>query len=177
MRDKRGQFYILAALILITLISGFVVMSNYVSGNEEVSRIYGLGDEIGIEGTEVVDYGIYNGENVNALLEDLIKQYKDFDGDIYFIYGDKKGIDVAAYSDASDEVGAKLEDSETFESAGNPQAFDVEGKKWTYTTSGNIETLKVAVGETDYPFEIKEGQNFYYLLHKEIDGEEIVATG
>jgi len=59
MRQKRGQFYLIAALIIIAVIIGFAGISNYIQ-KKEVIKLYDLGEELGIESQNVLDFGTYN---------------------------------------------------------------------------------------------------------------------
>ncbi len=89
---KRGQFYLIAALVIIIVIIGYAVISNY-SGIRGYTRTYDLAEELVIESAQVLDYGIYN-ENIGTeqmknLLEGFIEEYSKIGEieELYFIFG------------------------------------------------------------------------------------------
>ena len=71
MKQKRGQFYLVAAIVIISLIVGFSVVSNYAT-NKEVVKLYDLKEELGIESANVLKYGTYQSvTDLEALLIEL----------------------------------------------------------------------------------------------------------
>ena len=54
MRQKRGQFYLIAALVIIAVIIGYAGISNYLEKKESI-KLYNLGEELGIESENVLD--------------------------------------------------------------------------------------------------------------------------
>ena len=159
MRGKKGQFYLLSAIILITLIVGFVTVSNYSSAKPSV-KLYDLGEELGIEAQNVIDYGTQTyGENeaeMNDFLEGFIQDYVDYAGDkknLYFVFGDPDGVE-----------GLKIVAYENLALVDAPPM----------TTSG---VIVISLDTTDYQFSLEEGQNFYFIISQEIEGEKYVVTG
>ena len=150
MRGKRGQFYLMAAIIIITVIVGFVTISNY-SRKKTSVKIYDLGEELGIESQNVLDYGTYTG---NDKLSDFLKQYSNYiDGgiDVYVITGNEDNLQVYKYSDGVEE---QVTD------------FTEEGGK-----------VIITIEETDYQFDLTAGENFYFVILQKIEGEKYVVTG
>src|SRR3989338_965559 len=102
--QKRGQFYLVAAIIIISLIVGFAVVSNYAK-KKAVIKLYDLKQELGIESGSVLDYGTYNKYNKEAmknLLQDFIEEYVQYTGEgknLYFIFGNSEEITVMVYQD------------------------------------------------------------------------------
>ena len=60
--DKKGQFYLIAAMIMIIIITLFAVIFNF-SEKSDVSKLKELGEQLSIESEKVLDYDTYNGEN------------------------------------------------------------------------------------------------------------------
>ena len=154
MTGKKGQFYLLAAIIIITLIVGFVTIQNYSSRKSSV-KLYDLKDELGIESQNVIDYGTANEENLNSLLEQFVESYANYAGDnknLYFLFGDSTSIIVKAYEELEDV-------------SDNYQAT-IDG--------GNI---VVSIEDVEYQFSLEAGQNFYFIVSQEIEGEKHIVTG
>ena len=54
-KNKRGQFYLIAILIIIAIFVGFITVANYIRQDTNVD-IRGLEEEIQIERRNVLDY-------------------------------------------------------------------------------------------------------------------------
>lgn len=174
MKNKRGQFYIFTAIIIITLVAGFIFVSNYAKRKASI-KLYDIKEELGIESGNVLDFGVYNEYNedqMKALLESFVKTYVDYAGEgknLYFIFGNTNTITTVAYQDlveeeASINVGGAIDYSLVI--GGEPQEF---------SPSGNL--VKIQVGEDEYKFTLKEGENFYFVISQEVEGEKHVITG
>ena len=159
MRGKKGQFYLLAAIIIITLIIGFITLQNYSSRNSSVT-LYDLKEELGIESQNVIDYGTYiYGDDeaaINNLLENFIEDYVGYAGDnknLYFIFGDPEGLglQVVAYQNLA------LIDSPPITTADS--------------------TVVITIEDIQYQFSLEAGQNFYFIVSQEIEGEKYIVTG
>ncbi len=156
MRCKKGQFYLIAAIIIILVIAGFVIVSNYARRKSSVT-LYDLGEELGIESQNVLDYGSPLDETeMNALWQRFIEDYRDYAGegkDLYFIFGDPdgtEGLSVVAYEDLTSVTPPTLDES-------------IAGK------------VVVRIEDIDYEFDLVSGQNFYFVVSQEIDGDKYVA--
>ena len=169
---KRGQIYILAALIIVGLIVGFAGVTNYLKSEESV-KIYDLKAELGIESEQVLDHGIYDEKNtiqMNKLLKDFTQNYSEYVGEgfrVYFVFGNEEEIVVAGFRDLvtgeiSYELGAtktslkirkKIYDSETIQS---PEI-------------GKEKKVKVKIEGKDYEFGLGEQDNFYFVIHQKTE--------
>ncbi len=167
--DKKGQFYIIATLVLISLIVGLMSLSNYAS-KETYSGINHLRDEIIIEGKRVLEYTTdpennLNDEEVNEVFEEFVSGYENR-GEIHFIVGNNKNITEYSYSDLDVTFYVKDE--------GSWNEF------WDSYSGNDISKVKIKVSEDDlereYDFEIRKGENFYFLVSSEIEEERYIAT-
>ncbi len=168
---KRGQLYLLAAIVLVTVIVGFIAISNY----SKISsvQIHDLGKELEIEGGKVLDYGIYNGLDTATLLEEFIEdysQYREMD-ELYFVSGNTGELIVTGYQKLSGKsivVNVGEDDS--------PMNFDSQtALSETFVPSGNKAIL--TVNDEDYEFNLGAGENFYFIMIKTIEGEEHIYVG
>ena len=170
-KQKRGQFYLIAAFIIIAIILGFVVISNYAKSKTTI-RLYNLKEDLQIESENVLEYGTYNefDENqIRDLLEDFTETYSTYVGegiDIYFVFGNREKITVAGYQEVTSTI--YIEDSSMMLTKGEyvSEEFYPVGNKVIVTMDG-----------TEYEFKLKPGENFYFVISQEIGGEEHVVTG
>lgn len=82
MMNKRGQFYLISAIIISVIILGLAGITNYSRFNEEPIRINQLGDVVGQETSFVVEWTYYNEtedieEKLNENLNTALEGFKD----------------------------------------------------------------------------------------------------
>lgn len=148
--NKKAQFYLISAVILVILIVGLVSVTNY-SAKKGNSYISNYGEELEIESEKVIDYSSLNSD---SKLDDFTSQYSNYLGtraDAYFITG----------------------------SEGNMQAYKYTNNIKTDLSSYLTLTedkINFELENTTYEFDLNKGQNFYFILSKEIEGENYVYT-
>jgi len=172
-KNKRGQFYLIAAFIIIGIIVGSVAISNYAK-KESTTRLYNLRDDLKIESENVLEYGTYSEFDevqMQELLLNFVETYSTYIGEgiqIYFIFGNREKIIVAGYQELTSEV---------IYVEGSPMM--ITEATYTYEEFEVDETNKiiVTIDSVDYEFKLKAGENFYFVISQEIEGEEYVVTG
>lgn len=110
--DKKSQFYLVATVIIIAIILGASIITNYVITREEPVKFYDLNEELKEESARVVNYGIYNSVNIPKLIENFTENYfieyaeeKEEDIEFVFIYGSKKDVKIATYVNETLNIG------------------------------------------------------------------------
>ena len=152
MKQKRGQFYLIAAILIVVLLIIFATVYNY-SSKKSSTTIYDLGEELGIESQNIIDYGTTSG-NIDTVLEDFIEDYVNYAGEgknLYFIFGDSGSMQIKAYENLADV-----------------------SNSYSPTTGGG--KVSVEIDEIVYQFDLEAGYNFYFVVSQEIEGEKYVAT-
>lgn len=179
LRDNRGQFFLIAAVIIIAVIVSIVTITNY-THKKEVVRLYDLGEELGIESQQVLDYGTYSEldeEEMTELIENFIENYVSYieeDKNIYFVFGNKNRINVIGYQDIIPEEVRVCLNLEDLDSCKN---YLLIGETEEYTKpAGEIDKIKVIIGGIEYEFSLKEGENFYFVIWQEIGGDKYVVS-
>lgn len=149
---KRGQFYLITALIIIILIMGLIVVFNY-SKRPKTPNIYELGEELKIESGKVLDYGAVTG---SYPWDEFTKNFTDYAGKeikITYIVGSLGGI------------------------GGSYEAFYYENNlKKGATSYLNDPILTVTHNNLNYSFAFKKGENFYFVMSQSVEGEYHVIT-
>ena len=94
--NKRGQFYLIAAIIIIGILLGFTTISNDVKkGSLDKSKLYKLFIDTNIEDSKMINYpdnlGIkgYNDESLKKIFESFTNAYPEIN-EIYFVVWDEK---------------------------------------------------------------------------------------
>jgi len=156
--NKKSQYYLIAAVMIVTILLGASIVTNYAVTREEPVKFYDLSEELKQESSRIIDYGIYNEKDIAPLIEDFAQNYfityaeqKEKDVDFVFIYGNKGEIKTINYIE-------KNLDMETLEE----------------TEPGKV---KVDILGKTYNFELNEGENFLFIITKEQKGERYVSDG
>ena len=169
--EKRGQFYLITTIIILSLVAGFVVVSNY-SKETTKADFSNIGKELQIESEKVLDYGTKNGLDPKTLLINFTKDFSNYSAadSLYFVFGNSSEIVFSGYK--------KLEDGTVYIDAGSgSQSLVLSKNVYNYITiSGPAEDIKVTVDSIEHDFTLDSGENFYFVVSKEINGDRSVFT-
>ncbi len=162
-RGKKGQFYIIAAIIIIGVLVGIFFAGNYAKTKKAYTRVYDLGDELNIETGNVYDHGVYSEENVTELIRSWADTYKNYTRDVVenwiLIYGDENKM-TAMYFTLEDSGSECIDFGTSPVCVPQEQTVFAEG---TLDPEGN-KTIEVVFKGIDYDFELEEGQNFFFVI-------------
>lgn len=170
---KKGEFYLIAAIIIAIAVIGIISVVNFSTTQNEVN-LDEFKEEIQIESSYILDYANYNsltGKETNEILEDFTEDYinsKSFGKNMYFIFGDKSNFTLKAYQSSSESV--------VIETSGVPETLGVTPNEiYTnyFSTSDNV-TLIIENYEKN--FEIREGESFYFIISSKNNGEKHVVS-
>ncbi len=173
MKNKKGQFFLIAALIIITILLSFVTYRSRVKIVPVREKVYDLGEELSLETAELLDYGIYTGnrQDIGAIFETWVENFVEYKGDIgdefIFIYSDPDG-NVKGFQFTEEDVGdvsvvlsgsavAVPQTGGVIQDLGNLEAGMIDLTLRDFTT-----TIDYDPGERD----------FYFILRSE--GGEVV---
>ena len=148
---------------------GFFVVSNYAEKDEKKTRVYDLGDELKIETGKVYDYGVYNGRDNNAmngLIDSWVDSFKEYSKnnieDWIFVYGNESSLKATTISTVNTgRVGINI--------GGAESGIDIvkDEKKTDTLKLGANKEVKVRFLNSEHTFNLKEGQNFYFIIKKD----------
>jgi|GEM_PF-1289303 len=175
--EKTGQFYLLAAVLIIALIIGFFVIQSY-STKKSSTEIYDLGKALKVEGAQVIEYGIVHDNEIEEIKQNFSQSFYLYSNPeeskrMFFIFGDENGItDVFLF---------QLVSSGEY-SLGNQRIDIVEerleirsGEEFCVEENGKVRCTFLS---QEYPpFELSPGESFYFLISQNIDGEQYVTSG
>jgi len=175
--NTKGQFYLVAAIIIILAVSGIASVKTYAIIKSEPRKIENIGSELKEETMRVVDYGIYSQENLTKVLNNFTGSefapyfLKKTEGtNIVFIYGNKDELYSVQYLEQdTGTVFATL-------GGASPQWSNivnyVNRTKIIPRDVGTDITLNVL--ERNFNFTIMDNEMFYFLITQEKDGEVFV---
>ncbi len=149
-KTRQGQFYMIAAVILIGMLIGFVATTNY-SRKTEATKVYDIKNELEIESSKELDRGALSGTyNFDEFTQNFSSYYGS-DVEIIYIVSNQTAGNVEVYRYEED---IKVNDI----------TFNNENKIVNVSWDGN-----------NYYYKLKEGKNFYFLVSQYIGGERYIA--
>lgn len=174
--DKKAQFYLLAAILIIVAVSGIIGMKNYAVVKQEPTRLHDLGSELKEESLRIVDYGIFNKpEKIDDFINISFPQYflkSAPDTDIAFVYGDKTDIKIATY--VKETPGHVFANIGGLEIPWQASVFN-NVKRIENPLSANVnDAVTIEVLGKDYDFTVRDNEMFYFIIVQEKEGERYV---
>jgi len=171
MKNKKGQFYLMAAIIIIMAISGIASIKTYAAVKSEPRKIQDISFELKEEGMRIIDYGVYKQEDLEPLLDSFTEEYAPYflkktdNTSIIFIYGDKNNLNAIKYKqEYTGVVYATL-------GGGAPQWQNLN----TYSEKVSIipqgDSVSVMILDKEFEFKLRENEMFYFIIVQGKDGE------
>ena len=176
---KRGQFYLIAAIIIVMVIIGLSSITNYITTKKKPGKFYDLGGELNEESSRVIDYGIYNEVDVPLIIENFTGEYliekryieeKEKETELFFIYGDKENATGVSYTSQKIGIIAINYGTTPFELSGTDKYV---ANRTSLETIGG-EEIKVKILNVTYTFNLQEGENFLFVIAKKTDDETYI---
>jgi hypothetical protein len=172
--NKRGQFYIIAAIIVILAISGIISVATYAVAKPSPKTIYDLSDDLKKEGTRIVDYGIYSQEHIVKLLHNFTdKEFAPYflskteNANILFVYGNGTELYGVRYDTVSTgRVTASIGGAST-----NWYQAGIFANRTLIQNIGPGDTIQVTMLGKTFNFEIKDNEMFYFVMLQEKEEE------
>jgi len=167
--NKRGQFYILAAVIIIGVILGLGVAVNTIKAGAKPARFYEMSDEFGKESYKVIDYSIANKEDVDSKIKEFAETYipylkeSDPDAEVTFIFGDYDEVQVVNYTEYRGNINVFSNRSQKERTFGEGQRYYAP-KYWIFKPVNR--EVNINISGNVYNFRLNEGQNFLFVLKK-----------
>lgn len=170
--NKRGQFFLVAALVIIALLLGLAVVYNSIKAPAEDLEVVDLSNEINYESAQVIQQGLNNGaseQEIEKRINDLTEIYSEAnpDSDLIIIYSSLNKITKIEYTSVpsgSTAVGTSGQQ----QSISNRDISIIQKP-----TSG--EDYKIFVSGIEYTFDLNDGKDFYLIIKKDKEDEKIVS--
>ena len=167
--NKRGQFYLVSAVVIIGLLIGFTTIANY-SKKETYADIQNLQEEIGIEGNAVLEQMDYQGMGESTKLgrfEEFAETYYNNEEkqNLFFMFGNDDEISVIKYQE--------LENEDIFVN-GDDISTLADGTRNDYSSPANPTTI--TIGSDIYEFELTDSDEIHFIISQNIGGEKHVVA-
>lgn len=168
-KNRRGQFYLIAAIVIITIAAGLITISNYVSSHQ-TQDIYYLRDEIKIESSRVMDYVALNSANFRNTMIDFSEQYinNTKGNNFYFILGDETSMTFLAYQSFNATIFLD----------GTDKTSDVGiGKIYIGSPFDPGANVILGINGNDYVFKLNVGNNYGFIISSEKGEQDYIVKG
>lgn len=174
-KESKGQFYLMGAVIIIALILGYVAVSN-LSKKQSLYGIDSAGEELEIESQKVLDYIAYNNLNsaeTKNILVNFTKLYSNYSQaeNLYFVFGNTNEVSVSAYRKSSPG-----EIMVNYSSGGD--ILEISKQEYINKSYTSVNNINLTINEITHEFELKSGENFYFVLSQgDEEKGEYIFTG
>ncbi len=174
LKNKKGQFYLVAAIIIVMIISGIASVKTYAVITSEPKNIQEISRELKEESPRIVDYGIYNDKEIKNIIENFDSNFSEYflkkteNANIVFIYGNRTELYSLQYNNFST--------GSVFATVGG--SAPTWGSESTIanitdiTPSGN--SVNVSILNRNFSFNITNNEMFYFVITQEKEGEIII---
>jgi hypothetical protein len=181
--NKRGQFFLVAALVIIGVVYGLSAIYTTVETPSEDFAVYDLTKEINYEAGSVIDSGIFNAlteEQRDKNVENLTDYYASVNSgsDLVVIFGNQTEMTAIFYTtEDTGTIGIDLATGPgpTYEIG------DIRKYSSTFPLTPGDDTVTIVLDadkeeEISFTFHVKPGEMFFIVLKKERQGEQFVST-
>jgi len=176
--NKRGQFYLIGALIIIIVVISLLAVNNYARTKPSDSNVYDISNDISRESKDVIDYGVYNTGtgDINALMSNFTNSYVKSEPakKWFFVFGNVNNVTIIAYKVSDSVINIDVGGSDTrttITSSTKPFQTNIE-------PTGLERHVNITIDAAKYRFDLKPGQNFYFIIsEKTSSGEDIISHG
>ena len=200
-RGKKGQFYIIAAVIIAVLLAGLATTINYAITSATPTRFFDLSQQYNTESAKVIDYGVYQKYtpevDINEKLISFTNQFyanakiKDPNIEIIPVYGNSTEATIftyttnetnVAYSGTSKKIGSinkeQMTSLQITSTSSSTLSYPLPYPEKTTVSGTKIGIMPFGETGTQYNIELKQDQQFYFIImSKKATGEVNVATG
>jgi len=188
MMTKRGQFYIITALIIAAIVFGLTTAMNYATVHPAPAQFYDLSKNFEAESTQVIDYGVYSGaRDIQGNVKNFTKAFleyaieKDPNIELFYIYGNSTALTIVNYG--KNESGITTEKGSTENLAGGSALtvsqinYQISEKTFSQditeraanfakisTTVNPGDWVKINIAGIVYDFNLKNQDQFRFII-------------
>jgi hypothetical protein len=192
MERKRGQFYLIAALIIAAIIAGLVTIENFAITRPEPVKFYDLSDAFEKETTKIIDYGVYTPKEIDEQIKNFTENFleyateKEKEFGIVYVFGNTTSITILNCAETTitaegkeipsckeavtSNIGLQISPELKFTRGVVQKREAFEPTEAKIQPSGEI--VRVKIGDLAYDFELSENEKFLFRLGTTTSGGE-----
>ena len=194
-RGKRGQMFLLAAVIISVIVVSFAFTANEARVNNEPDNFKDFSYEVKKETGAVMDYQIYTGFNDDANLTQFVDLLaddfynKDSDYNFMFVYGNSSNVTFKNYgsrtSRANDQwvqgagtritstigrLGSHVEVNQTWEDS-------ERGDDSWIAHESQVDYVEIEVSGQKFNVSFSKNKQVIFIIQKEVGDENYISIG
>jgi len=164
--SRRGQFYIIAAAIIILIILGLIGVVNRAAVQPKPVGFFDLSKDYEAETSKVIDYGVYNKYSPSVNITEKVQNIsaifaksafaKDPNVHLVFIYGNKNNYIAQNISSITSTTSIGLTKQDVASVETKQQIVEIK--------SGSGGSVNVSVAGSLYQFNLGDQENFYFVI-------------
>lgn len=173
--NKKAQFYLIAALVIISVISGIFTIYNIATAPSQETLFYSLQEEVEYEGGKVISHGLYNSLSTEAIaknVESVTDYYSSAHPrtDFLIILGDEASLDFILYKNIqTGNLGVKYGNIPIFSPSNEKGKF----LKENVNRNGDSVTVTLDEGKITKEYTLRKNENYFFFVIREENREEI----
>ncbi len=174
--EKRGQIFLIAALITIGALIGLTSVVNTARGGSSNEEFFSKSDEIKFESKRVLDYGVFYEGNTETLVKQFLEKYADYIARerVLFIFGDERNLWGLYF------VNNTLTGSVNIKTGGQGVSIPMQG-----LTNFIAEVARdpitgdvfVKIDDVVYTFPLQKGKNLFFVIVEEENDQAFASAG
>ncbi len=194
--DKKGQFFLLAAVIVSAVIISLGASLNKVTTNDEPDSFYDFSYEVKREVGAFLDYEVYSGFNDETNLSEFVDllaeeaEERNLESDFIFIYGG--GTDssewnirnygsVSVYAEGEEIRGLNEEKSricfdQMCQNIENIKDFDELDNNVFWDLELDRDTILIEINGNEFFFPLSDYQQVIFVMQKDVDGNRYIVV-
>lgn len=172
--NKGGQFFLILIVIIISVVAGLASVVNFVEKKSD-AKFYYSKDELNFESGKAIDRAINKNLNMKDTLTDFAQDYSEYSNadDFYYIFGTTTEMTFAGWRKKSDGIIKVNVGSGDQEITLNKDTFKTTPPPILAPSGTNV---KLIIDGVEYPFTLNQGQNFFFVVSKEVEGDVYTIT-
>jgi len=192
--EKRGQFFLLAAVIISVVVLSLSVVTNRAIVNEEPGSFYDYTYEVNREIGAVMDYDIYTDFDSTANLDDFVSllaediEKKNPDADFVLVYGEGSDLlvnkhgteDVSANGEVVPDSSNDIKTNVCIHGSCKEILNKVSGSGGISLATPNDSItgeIVIEFGDAKYKFPISNNKQVIFMMKKDVGDERFVTVG
>jgi len=171
--EKGAQFYFIAAIIIVIILTGLAGVSNYIITKGKPLENHYYKSELSREGYKIIEYGIYNKKDVGKLLVNFTgEQYGEFflrnsnNANIFFLFGNKSKMIALQYNEGvqGDVIGSNGWIEDRYYKTKEIMGSELIRKDF----------IEVNLLSRNYKFDLINSEMFYFIIVNVEGGETFI---
>ncbi len=179
---KRGQFYLVAALIIVGITAGLAAIHNSSKTSEEDVAVYDLSQEIDFESAQVIDNGIFQGSSTGTTGINIVSLAQHYcaksteDTSFVVVYGTASSANVVTCKDTQGALTIGTGGTGTTAILTPQSTWGVRSKTRSTYQPTSTNTVNIQGGGFDQDFALSGTDQFFVVVRRDKNTDRFVSV-